>query len=207
MKKIAISMFLILISFNLFASGSMEDKVLKHPLVKSFDYEKSDDDWGCSFTVKLKNGHKIYFKNVKSDLTFGKWGGILYINDVYFFCEEYKKSSKINHSYLRLNDLCKAIGKNYNDVYSVLDNYNEFCKVLNSLPWNLDEDPEKLCVKYSDKNYVYLYRGNGILEYLYREHGILEKDENKFIEIPEDLDYENFGRETFIIDSLQFFEN
>ena len=74
MKKTIELILTLLISFNIFAYGSMEDKVLKHPLVKSFDYEKSDDDWGYSFAVKLKNGHEIYFKNVKSDLTFGKWG-------------------------------------------------------------------------------------------------------------------------------------
>lgn len=190
MKRAVILGLLLIISFNVFASGSMEDKVLKHPLVKSFDYEKSDDDWGCSFTVKLKNGHEIYFKNVKSDLTFGNWGGILHINNVYFFYEEYKKSSEENHYYLRLNDLYKATGKNFKNVYSVLDNYNEFCKLLNSIPWKLDENAEKLCAKYSDAYYIYLYRGDGILK----------KHENIFIEIPKDLDYENFGRETFDID-------
>ena len=190
MKKIFGLILSLLIVFYTFASSNIEDKVLKHSLVKSFDYEKSDDDWGCSFTVKLKNGHVIYFKNVKPNLTFGKWGGILYINDVFFFSEEYKKTRKENLYYLRLKDLYKATGTNYKDVYSILDNYNEFCKLLNTIPWKLDEYSKNLCANYSTNYYVYLYRGNGILK----------KHENIFIEIPEEKDYSGYGRESFRID-------
>ena len=57
----------------------------------------------------------------------------------------------------------------------LLENYIEFCKLLNSMPWRLDKNAEKLCAKYSDNHYVYLYRGGRALN-----------EENKFIEIPEE---------------------
>ena len=43
------------------------------------------------------------------------------------------------------------------------------------MPWRLDKNAEKLCAKYSDNHYVYLYRGSRALN-----------EENKFIEIPEE---------------------
>ncbi len=202
MKKTIIYIFVLMVSANAFAFGGLEpfeDKVLKHPLVKSYDFDASNDSLGYSFTLKLKNGHEIYFEDVRSDLSFGKWSGICYVNDVQFYFVEYKKSAK-NQSfgYLRLRDLCKATDTNYNNVFSILDNYNDFCKLLNSIPWILDKDAKKMCAKYSDNHYVYLYRFS---------YG--KECENKLIEIPKDLDYENFGRETFKIDfskdSPQFF--
>ncbi len=140
--------------------------------------------------MKLKNGHVIYFEDVKSDLTFGKWSGIRYVNDVKFSFVEYKNSvNSRSFSYLRLKDLCKATGTNYNDVFSILDNYNEFCRLLNTVPWVWEEDKnaEKLCAEYTNDYYVYLYR--------YTNEKV-----NKFIEIPENKDYSNYGRETFKID-------
>ena len=48
-------------------------------------------------------------------------------------------------------------------------------QLLNSIPWRLDKNAEKLCAKYSDNHYVCLYRGSRALN-----------EENKFIEIPEE---------------------
>ena len=122
---------------------SFETKILKHPLAESYDFDASNDSLGYSFTLKLKNGHVIYFEDVKSDLTFGKWSGIRYVNDVKFSFVEYKNSvNSRSFSYLRLKDLCKATGTNYNDVFSILDNYNEFCRLLNTVPWVWEEDKD-----------------------------------------------------------------
>ena len=204
MKKVVICGFILIVSANAFALGSIiaQYKVEHHPLVRSLDYDGSSNCSGNAFTLRLKNGHEIYFTGVKSNFTFNKWSGICYINDVHFVTDDnYESSEKGSlYLYLRLIDLCKATGTNYNNVLSILDNYNEFCKLLNSIPWIQDDDAEKLYVKYNANHYVYLYRGS-----------IAKEQENKFIEIPEDLDYENFGRETFKIDfskdSPQFFGN
>lgn len=163
MKKLIISVFVLILSANVFSFGnldSFEDKILKHPLVKSYDFDASNDSLGYSFTLKLKNGHVIYFEDVKSDLTFNKWSGISHINDVQFSCTDFNPVSneKRGHGYIRIKDICKATGTNYNDVFSILDNYNEFCKLLNSIPYARDDSAEKLCIKYSEKHYVYLYR-------------------------------------------------
>ncbi|NLK46949.1 MAG: hypothetical protein GX297_09920 [Treponema sp.] len=201
MKKVIIPVFILILSANVFAFGCLEtfeDKVLKHPLVRSYDFDASNDSLGYSFTLKLKNGHEIYFQDVKSNLTFGKWGGIMYVNDVRFLYVEYKNSvNKGGFGYLRIKDLCKATGTNYNNVLSILDNYNEFCRLLNSLTWTKDASAEEVCAKYTDNYCVYLYRA-----YM--------SDENKFIEIPKDLDYSSFGRETLKVDfskgSTQYFK-
>ena len=179
MKKAVISVFILIISINALALGTIEAeyKLQNHPLVESLDYDGSSNSLGNAFTLKLKNGHEIYFSGVKSNFTFNKWSEIHYINDDSFSTVEYKfpENLRTGHGYLRLKDFCKATGINYNDLYSILDDYNEFCKLLNSMPWILDDDAEKLCVKYSASNYVYLYRGS-----------LSTNQENKFIEIPKE---------------------
>ena len=180
MKKIIISVILLIICFSAFPLGShesFETKILKHPLVESYDFDASNDTFGYNFILKLKNGHEIYFRGVKDDLTFNKWSGISHINDVQFSCTDFNPVAmkRGGHGYIRIKDICKATGTNYNDVFSILDNYNEFCKLLNTIPWRLDHDADDLCAKYSDTHYVYLYRGSGAL-----------KQENKFIEITEE---------------------
>jgi len=201
MKKVIIPVFILILSANVFAFGCLEtfeDKVLKHPLVRSYDFDASNDSLGYSFTLKLKNGHEIYFQEVKSNLAFGKWSGIRYVNDVKFSTVRCDLPGKNRtYGYLFLKDFCKATGTNYNDLYSILDNYNEFCKLLNSIPWAQDESAEKLCAKYSDKHYSNLYR-------------VTVGKINYFIEIPKDLDYSSFGRETLKVDfskgSTQYFK-
>lgn len=190
MKKLIISVFVLILSANVFSFGkldSFEDKILKHPLVKSYDFDASNDTFGYNFILKLKNGHEIYFRGVKDDLTFNKWSGISHINDVQFSCTDFNPVSneKRGHGYIRIKDICKATGTNYNDVFSILDNYNEFCRLLNTVPWVWEEDKnaEKLCAEYTNDYYVYLYR--------YTNEKV-----NKFIEIPEDKDYSSYGRET-----------
>ena len=179
MKKIIISFFILIVSANAFAIGSLvaQYKVEHHPLVESLDYDGSSNCLGNAFTLKLKNGHEIYFSGVKSNFTFNKWSELHYINDVSFSTVEYKfpENLSIGHGYLRLKDFCKATGTNYNDLYSILNDYNGFCKLLNSMPWILDDDAEKMCVKYTASNYVYLYRGS-----------LSTKQENNFIEITEE---------------------
>ncbi len=176
MKKYIISVFVLIISINTFASGRIDAKVMQHPLVESCYIDTSNDCFGWAFTLKLKNGHEIYFSDVKSDLTFNKWSNIHYINDVRFSTVEFEPFKKGgDYGCLQIKDFCKATGTNYNDLYSILDNYIEFCKLLNSIPWRLDKNAEKLCAKYSDNHYVYLYRGGRALN-----------EENKFIEIPEE---------------------
>lgn len=159
MKKIIISVMLLLINCVIFASGRIDTRIMQHPLV---EYCELDTSSNCqeAFTVKLKNGHEIYFTDVKLNLTFNKWSGISHINDVQFSCTDFNPVSneKRGHGYIRIKDICKATGTNYNDVFSILDNYNEFCRLLNSLPWTKDDSAEKLCIKYSEKHYVYLYR-------------------------------------------------
>lgn len=160
MKKIIVSFILLIICFSASSLGShesFETKILKHPLAESYDFDASNDTFGYNFILKLKNGHEIYFIGVKDDLTFNKWSGISHINDVSFDFAEYKNSvNEGGYGYLRIKDLCKATGTNYNDVFSILDNYNEFCKLLNTIPWGRDKDAEKLCAKYSDKYFVYI---------------------------------------------------
>ncbi|MBO4729137.1 MAG: hypothetical protein J5631_11995 [Spirochaetaceae bacterium] len=178
MKKAVISVFILIISINAFALGTIEAeyKLQNHPLVESLDYDGSSNSLGNAFTLKLKNGHVIYFSGVKSNFTFNKWSDIHYINDVRFSTVEFEPFEKGgDYGWLRIKDFCKATGTNYNDLYSILDNYIEFCKLLNSMPWRLDKNAEKLCAKYSDNHYVYLYRGGRALT-----------QENKFIEIPKE---------------------
>lgn len=177
MKKYVVSVFILLISINVFALGSIEAeyKLINHPLFESLEWDGSSNA-SNAFTLKLKNGHEIYFRGVKDNFTFNKWSGIAYVNNVRFSFSEYKDSVNIkNIGYLSIRDLCKATGTNYNDVYSILDNYNDFCRLLNTMPWILDEEAEQLCVNYTDTHYVYLYRGS-----------LASNQENKFIEIPEE---------------------
>ena len=47
-------------------------------------------------------------------------------------------------SAIYLKDLCKATDTDYYDLYTILDNYKNFCKLLNSIPWRLDKEAEKL---------------------------------------------------------------
>lgn len=178
MKKYVVSVLVLLISFNVFASGRIDTRIMQHPLVEYCDLDTSSNA-SEAFTVKLKNGHEIYFRGVKDNFTFNKWSGINYINDgskkVYFSSVEYKDLvNTTGYGYLRIRDLCMATGTDYNDVFYILDNYNEFCRLLNSIPWRLDENAEKLCARYSDTHYVDLYRGSGSTS-----------AKNKFIEIPE----------------------
>lgn len=170
MKKYIISVFILIISINAFASGRIDSKVMQHPLVESCYIDTSNDCFGWAFTLKLKNGHEIYFDSIKSDLTFDKWSGIRYINDVYFSYAEYKNSVKTGgYSYLRIRDFCKATGTHYNNIESILNDYNEFCKLLNLLPYVSDDSTKRVCAKYSE---IYLVD--------------LRRYTDNFIEIPEE---------------------
>ncbi len=178
MKKAVISVFILIVSTNAFAIGSIiaQYKVEHHPLVESLEWDGSSNCSGNAFTLRLKNGHEIYFRDIKSNFTFNKWSGIVLVNDVEFSFVEYKNSINIGgYRYLRIRDLCKATGANYNNILSILDNYNEFCKLLNSIPWILDKETEKMCADYTANYYVYLYRGS-----------IAVEQDNKFIEIPKE---------------------
>lgn len=93
MKKNFISIFILIIGINAFASGSIETMILRHPLVKSFDYDGSNNRGG-SFKLQLKNGHEIYFQGVKSDLTFNTWSAIRYVNDITFSTVRYEFAGK-----------------------------------------------------------------------------------------------------------------
>ena len=175
MKKYIISFFILIISINAFASGRIDAKVMQHPLVESCYIDTSNDCFGWAFTLKLKNGHEIYFSDVKSDLTFGKWSRIFYINDVTFFTIDHYESSEKSGQYrfLRLKDFCMTTNTEYYDVFAILNNYKDFCKLLNTIPYIEDASAEKMGVKYSDKRYVYFYRWSKVNEY-------------KLIEIPEE---------------------
>ncbi len=179
MKKFIISVFVLIISANAFAIGSLvaQYKVEHHPLVESLEWDGSSNSSGNAFTLRLKNGHEIYFRGIKSNFTFNKWSAIRNINDVHFITDDHYESSEkgSNYLYLRIRDLCKATGTNYNDVLSILDNYNEFCRLLNTIPYVRDASVEKLGIKYSKDHYVYLYRWSYDKE-----------NENKLIEIPEE---------------------
>lgn len=133
--------------------------------LKSFYYKETGKELELPYTfdldLTLTNGHTVSFVDIPNDLVFYKRGGIFCINNVRF-CSVGSKS-KGNRLYLR--DLSKATNTNYYDLFTILDNYNDFCKLLNSLPY----DTQEVCAKYSDSYYVYLYRRN-----------------NSFIEIPEE---------------------
>ena len=157
----------------------LEKVIEQHPLVEKAEiYEVFRGTyWDAIFKPKsamkklpytfdldltLTNGHTVTFKEIPNDLTFYKDGALHHINDVYFAYDEHKSNGKVEgFSRIYLRDLCKATDTNYYDLYTILDNYNEFCKVLNSISWRLDKDAEKLCAKYSEKHYVYRIGGLG----------------------------------------------
>lgn len=153
-------------------------EVYYHSLLKVIYYKSRGEEPKCSYSfdldLTLTNGHEITFKMIKSDLTFGKWGSIHHVNKVYFCSADNKDNSQ--NGIIKFKDLCKATGANYYNLNSILDNYIEFCKLLNSIPWILDENAEKLCAKYSNSNYVNLYRSLCSTSY----------PVNNFIEIPEE---------------------
>ena len=146
-------------------------EVYYHSLLKVIYYKSRGEEPKCSYSfdldLTLTNGHEITFKMIKSDLTFGKWGSIHHVNKVYFCSADNKDNSQ--NGIIKFKDLCKATDINYFNLYSVLDNYKDFCKLLNSIPYVLDKNAEKLCAKYSYRDYVNLYRFN-----------------DAFIEIPDD---------------------
>ena len=153
-------------------------EVYYHSLLKVIYYKSRGEEPKGTYTfdldLTLTNGHEITFKMIKSDLTFGKWGSLHHVNNVQF-CSADNKENSMN-GIIKLKDLRKATGTNCYDLYSILDNYIEFCKLLNSIPWILDENAEKLCAKYSNSNYVNLYRSLCSTSY----------PVNNFIEIPEE---------------------
>ncbi len=169
----------------------LEKVIEQHPLVeKARIYEVYYDSFwkvtfyksigkepNCSYTfdldLYLKNGHTIIFKTIPNSLSFHKYGRLQQINDIHFNCVDHNGHS--GYGNIRLRDFCKATNTNYYDLYSILDNYTDFCKVLNLLPEKQDNFAEKVCATYSDEDYVDLYRGGTSL--------VLE---NKFIEIPEE---------------------
>lgn len=137
-------------------------EVYYHSLLKVIFYKSRGEEPKCSYSfdldLTLTNGHEITFKMIKSDLTFGKWGSIHHVNKVYFCSADNKDNSQ--NGIIKFKDLCKATDINYFNLYSVLDNYKDFCKLLNSIPYVLDKNAEKLCAKYSYRDYVDLYRFN-----------------------------------------------
>lgn len=203
MKRNIVILFLIFLAANAFCKAKEEiiqpDELKKiieqHPLVEKADiyevyydslikamyYKSKGEDPKCTYffdlDLTLTNGHTLFFKEIPNSLSFHSGGGLLCINDnikdIYFSSIDYKEDSCFGR--IKLKDLCKATNTNYYDLYSILDNYNEFCRLLNSIPWRLNKNAEKLCARYSEKNYVYLYRGSGSTS-----------EENKFIEIPEE---------------------
>lgn len=170
----------------------LEKVIEQHPLVekariyeaycdslwKAIFYKSIGKEPNCSYTfdldLTLTNGHTVIFKSIPNSLSFHKCGRLQQINNVQFASVDHKKKSSNGSIYLK--DFCKATDTNYFNLYSILDNYIDFCKLLNSVPWILDEKAEKLCARYSDEDYVDLYRS---LCSTYNP-------ENNFIEIPED---------------------
>lgn len=168
----------------------LENLIELHPLVENAEMDEIWFDWTLkTFFYKsigrekylpytfdlyltLTNGHTVVFLSVPNDLMFYKEGAIQSVNNVYFSSDYSKNENRINDA-IYLKDLCKATATNYYDLYTILDNYNDFCKLLNSISWRLDNDSEKLCAKYSGEYCVYLYRGSWATE-----------QENRFIEIP-----------------------
>ena len=201
MRKSLFCLFLVLLTLPLIAKAQKEEiiqpdeleKVIEqHPLVekariygaycdsfwKATFYKSIGKEPNCSYTfdldLTLTNGHTVIFKSIPNSLSFHKCGRLQQINNVQFASVDHKKKS-INGSFY-LKDFCKATDTNYFNLYSILDNYIDFCKLLNSVPWILDEKAEKLCARYSDEDYVDLYRS---LCSTYNP-------ENNFIEILED---------------------
>ena len=199
MKKIIYALFFIFIAAFAFSKAQKEiiqpdelKKILEqHPLVekadiyevsyfwtlKSFYYEKMGREQELPYTfdldLVLTNGHTVSFKEIPNSLSFREYGSLRYINNVLFWFTEKGNQSGV----IRIKDLCKATNTNYYDLYSILNNYNDFCRLLNTIPYARDDTAEKMGIEYSGGNYVYLYRWSKDKAFEY---------ENKFIEIPEE---------------------
>ncbi|NLK46340.1 MAG: hypothetical protein GX297_06785 [Treponema sp.] len=152
------------------------DWTLKTLFYKSIEKEKYLP-YTFDLYLTLTNGHTVGFLTVPNELIFHKEGRLNYIENINFLSERHKSNGKVDDYWtgIYLKDLCKATDTNYYDLYTILDNYNDFCKLLNSIPCIDDEDAEKVCAKYSEKHCVYLYRWS-----------VASDEENKFIEIPEE---------------------
>ena len=200
MKKSLLVLFCLCFAISAFCKpkekiiqpDELEKVIEQHPLVekariyeayydslwKAIFYKSIGKEPNCSYKfdldLTLTNGHHVTFKSIPNSLSFHEYGRLQLINDVLFASVDHKKKSTNGSFYLK--DLCKATDTNYYDLYSILDNYIDFCKLLNSIPWILDEKAEKLCARYSDEDYVDLYRS---LCSTYNP-------ENNFIEIPEE---------------------
>ena len=169
----------------------LEKVIEQHPLVekariyeaycdslwKAIFYKSIGKEPNCPYKfdldLTLTNGHTVTFKSIPNSLSFHEYGRLQQINDVHFNCVDHKDKS--GYGNIRLRDFCKATNTNYYDLYSILDNYTDFCKVLNLLPEKQDNFAEKVCATYSDEDYVDLFRG-----------GCSLTPENKFIEILEE---------------------
>ena len=198
-KRITVLFFMFIAAFafcktkeEIIQPRELEKIIEQHPLVEKAEMDEIEFDWKLKtlFYIKigrekylpyyfdlyltLTNGHTIKFLSVPNDLTFHKDGALQKINNVLFSSDKNDKWE----SAIYLKDLCKATDTDYYDLYTILDNYKNFCKLLNSIPWRLDKEAEKLCAKYSGVDYVDIYRGYGSIL------GASEK--NKFIEIPEE---------------------
>lgn len=199
MKKIISALFFIFIAAFAFSKAQKEiiqpdelKKILEqHPLVEKAEMDEIEFDWKLKtlFYIKigrekylpyyfdlyltLTNGHTVSFKEIPNSLSFREYGSLRYINNVRFWFTEKGNQSGI----IRIKDLCKATNTNYYDLYSILNNYNDFCRLLNTIPYARDDTAEKMGIEYSGGNYVYLYRWSKDKAFEY---------ENKFIEIPEE---------------------
>ena len=146
-------------------------------LIKAMYYKSKGEDPKCTYffdlDLTLTNGHTVSFKEIPNSLSFREYGSLRYINNVLFWFTEKGNQSGV----IRIKDLCKATNTNYYDLYSILNNYNDFCRLLNTIPYARDDTAEKMGIEYSGGNYVYLYRWSEDKAFEY---------ENKFIEIPEE---------------------
>lgn len=152
----------------------LEKIIEQHPLVekariydaycdsfwKAIFYKSIGKEPNCSYTfdldLTLTNGHAVTFREIPNNLSFHDYGRLHHINNVNFNSVDHKTKSDNGSIYLK--DLCRATDTNYYNLYSILDDYIDFCKLLNSLPYKKDKSAKKICAKYSDEDYVNLYR-------------------------------------------------
>lgn len=117
-------------------------------LIKAVYYKSKGEEPKCTYTfdldLTLTNGHKAKFFYVKSDLTFDKdYSAIHSIDNVVFGFYRLKQKNNIWDSYdgadfISIRDLCLIKDVDFTNLFDILNNFNIFCKVLNTLPFMKD---------------------------------------------------------------------